>query len=82
MRKNRTRISERELKRRREQSERDRYLNSREIRDRYGVSQMALWRWLHDPAVAFPAPMWIKKRRYWLEADLIAWERSRAVKAA
>jgi hypothetical protein len=38
---------------------------------------MSLWRWLKDPTIGFPQPtMRVKDRRYWLEADLIAWERT------
>jgi hypothetical protein len=38
---------------------------------------MSLWRWLKDPTIGFPQPaMRVKDRRYWLEADLIAWERA------
>lgn len=38
-----------------------------------GVSDMTLWRWLNDPALHFPRPAYIAKRRYWREADVIAW---------
>ena len=38
---------------------------------------MSLWCWLKDPTIGFPQPtMRVKDRRYWLEADLIAWERT------
>ena len=86
-------ISERERERRRQQSENaqqpsgrpqvvnDRYLNSRQVRDRYnGISQMALWRWIHDRG--FPKPsMYVGKRRWWLESVVVAWERQRAAEA-
>ena len=38
-----------------------------------GVSQMTLWRWLNDPDKEFPKPIYIGRRRYWKEADIIAW---------
>jgi len=38
-----------------------------------GVSDMTLWRWLHDESLSFPRPIYIGKRRYWREADVIAW---------
>ena len=38
-----------------------------------GVSDMSLWRWLNNPALNFPKPIYIARRRYWREADLIAW---------
>ena len=43
-----------------------------------GVSDMALWRWLHHPELNFPKPIYIGRRRYWREADLAAWIESRA----
>lgn len=42
------------------------------------VSHMSLWRWLHDPDLNFPKPIYIGKRRYWREADLLAWIEARA----
>ncbi len=44
-----------------------------------GVSDMTLWRWLNDPRLAFPQPIRIAKRRYWREADVIAWLDAQAV---
>jgi hypothetical protein len=39
---------------------------------------MTLWRWLRDALLAFPQPaMRVKDRRYWLEMDLVKWERAR-----
>lgn len=38
-----------------------------------GVSDMTLWRWLHDPELDFPKPVYISRRRYWREADVIEW---------
>jgi predicted DNA-binding transcriptional regulator AlpA len=52
------------------------YLIARQVRDRYGgISDMSLWRWLHDGSVNFPSPRFrVHKRRYWLLADIEAWE--------
>lgn len=37
-----------------------------------GVSDMWLWRRLEkDPS--FPRPVYISKRRFWREADIVAW---------
>lgn len=38
-----------------------------------GVSDMTLWRWLNDPALDFPKPIYIARRRYWREADVSEW---------
>jgi predicted DNA-binding transcriptional regulator AlpA len=57
------------------------YLTGPQVCARYGISDMSLWRWLRDAAVAFPQPaMRIRDRRFWLESDLIAWERSKLPK--
>jgi predicted DNA-binding transcriptional regulator AlpA len=54
------------------------YLSAAQVRRRYGgVSDMTLWRWLQDEALAFPRPRWIQGRRFWDVADLAAWERTR-----
>lgn len=53
------------------------YLPSNQLRARYGVSDMAIWRWLKDEALAFPAPIRIHNRRYWKLAELEAWEAAR-----
>ena len=38
-----------------------------------GVSDMTLHRWLKDPEKAFPRPIYIGKRRYWREAEILTW---------
>ena len=54
------------------------YLNAAQVRSRYGgMSDMALWRWLHDEELGFPQPVRINKRRFWKATDLSAWERTR-----
>lgn len=47
-----------------------------------GVSDMTLWRWLNDPALNFPRPIYIGRRRYWREADMAAWLDAQAEVAA
>jgi predicted DNA-binding transcriptional regulator AlpA len=53
------------------------YLPSAAVRARYGVSDMSLWRWLHDETLGFPAPVRIQRRRYWKLDELKAWEATR-----
>ena len=54
-----------------------RYLTGPQVRERYSLSDVGLWRWLRDDKLGFPQPvMRVRDRRYWLEEDLIAWERS------
>jgi predicted DNA-binding transcriptional regulator AlpA len=52
------------------------YLNSAQVRSRYGgISQMSLWRWLHDPAMGFPQPLYFGRLRFWRLHALQQWER-------
>ena len=52
------------------------FLTGPQVQLRYSVSSMSLWRWLADPELGFPQPaLRVRDRRYWLERDLIAWER-------
>lgn len=63
----------------------DQYLPSRRVRERYGVSDMTLHRWEHNPASAFPKPIRINGRRLWSLQALEAYERrlaSRQTEAA
>lgn len=46
-----------------------------------GISDMSLWRWLNDPELRFPKPLYIGRRRYWLEAEVSAWIEARAANA-
>jgi predicted DNA-binding transcriptional regulator AlpA len=56
------------------------YKNAKQVRVRYdGISDMTLWRWLHDEELGFPKPIWIQGRRFWKESELVSWERTRPV---
>ena len=53
----------------------ERYLNSKQVRARYGeVSDMWLWRRQNDES-GFPKPTEIYGRRFWKVSELVAWER-------
>ena len=43
-----------------------------------GISDMSLWRWLNDPALNFPRPIYISRRRYWRQADVLTWVEAQA----
>lgn len=58
------------------------YLTAPQVRKRYNVTDMTIWRWLKNPDLHFPAPTVINRRRYWRESDLTAWERKQAARAA
>jgi hypothetical protein len=63
------------------QADDDIYLNSRQLRQRYGDAS-AMWvhrRLKNDPR--FPRPIIVAKRRFWKLSALIAWERQAAATA-
>lgn len=45
---------------------------------RYNISDRTVDRWLMRPELNFPQPIRISGRRYWREAEITAWERTRA----
>ncbi len=45
------------------------------------ISQMTLWRWLDNPKSNFPKPIYISRRRYWKEAEIVAWLDSRPMES-
>jgi predicted DNA-binding transcriptional regulator AlpA len=51
---------------------------ARKVQDRYDIADRTLDRWLINPALNFPKPVIINKRRYWRVSELVAWERQRA----
>ena len=46
------------------------------------VSEVSIWRWLNDPDLDFPQPIYIARRRYWREVDVIEWLDARSRQAA
>jgi len=43
-----------------------------------GVSHMTIWRWQQDETLDFPRPIYIGRRRYWKEAEILDWIEARA----
>ena len=46
----------------------------RNVAERYDVHVRTIERWIEDPALRFPKPMYIRGRRYFKTAELQAWE--------
>ena len=46
----------------------------RDLAARYGVHVRTIERWIGDPKLGFPQPLYIRKRRYIRASDLQAWE--------
>lgn len=38
-----------------------------------GISDMSLWRWLSNPELGFPRPIYIANRRYFYADEIEAW---------
>jgi hypothetical protein len=51
---------------------------SRRVLQRYSICDKTLDRWTANPALNFPQPVLIFRRRYWRVAELAAWEKARA----
>ena len=47
-----------------------------------GISDMSLWRWLNNPEMGFPQPRVIARRRYWKEAEILAWIEAQSERGA
>lgn len=58
------------------------YLPARQVWERYGVTPMTIHRWIRDPRMDFPAPVYLGRFRYWRLEDLEGWERRRAAASA
>jgi len=60
----------------------DRLISAFEVRLACGgISDMSLWRWLNTPDLEFPQPIVIRRRRYFLEAEIADWIASRLTAA-
>lgn len=53
------------------------FFTARQVLTRYGISAMALSRWLIDKNLSFPQPLVIKTRRYFSKQDILEWEQER-----
>ena len=56
----------------------EKLLPAKKVRERYGVSDQTIWRWLHDKNSGFPKPIRIQGRRYWRLEQLLAFEAARS----
>jgi predicted DNA-binding transcriptional regulator AlpA len=45
-----------------------------QVAKRFGVSLRTIERWLDSETLNFPRPITINRRRYWVEAEIAAWE--------
>ena len=44
------------------------YLSGPEMRERFGISSVTLWRW--TKARKLPSPVYLRGRKYWVLADV------------
>jgi predicted DNA-binding transcriptional regulator AlpA len=52
----------------------DDWLTGRQVRERFNVSDMAIWRWLRDERLSFPRPTVIRRRNFWRRSDIESFE--------
>lgn len=55
------------------------FLPSRKVLRRYDVSDMTIHRWLNNPEMNFPRPVYFGRNRFWRLTELQSWERARAL---
>jgi predicted DNA-binding transcriptional regulator AlpA len=61
----------------------DTFLTVPQVRARYGgVTARTIDRWIADPKLGFPRPVMINTRRYFVLAEVEAFERARAAARA
>jgi predicted DNA-binding transcriptional regulator AlpA len=58
----------------------DKWLTGPQVMAHFSVCDTTLFRWQRDPAVDFPRPMIIRRRRYWRESDIERWAQHRMPK--
>jgi predicted DNA-binding transcriptional regulator AlpA len=47
-----------------------RYLPAKQVCERFNISLMTLWRWVSNSAMGFPRPIYINRRRYFVESEI------------
>ena len=57
------------------------WLTGPEVAQRFSISSMSLWRWMHDAHLNFPRPVRIRARNYWRQSEIDEWERKLAAGA-
>jgi predicted DNA-binding transcriptional regulator AlpA len=57
----------------------ERYINREQLRELIPASDMTVWRWQHDPKIAFPLPLKLGAggRNFWWLPAIRAWLRRR-----
>lgn len=60
------------------QTSENRFLTGPQVQQRYGISEMTMWRWEKNRDLSFPKPMRVGRRKFYREDELTAWERERA----
>lgn len=59
-----------------------RVISASSVRELCGnISDMTLWRWLNAEEMGFPRPIYINRKRYWREAEVLAWLEGQEVAA-
>jgi predicted DNA-binding transcriptional regulator AlpA len=46
-----------------------------------GISDMTLYRWIHDDSLAFPKPFYINRRRFWFDDEIAFWLEAQTARA-
>lgn len=52
------------------------YFTSAQLKERYQITDMTLWRWIRDENKGFPKPNYFGRRRLFKRDEIDAWEKS------
>lgn len=58
------------------------FLTRPQVKQRYQISEMTLWRWENSETLEFPRPIVVNRRKFFREEDLTNWERTRVKESA
>lgn len=54
------------------------YLTANQVKARYHITDMSLYRWLRNEDLRFPQPIVINRRRLFKREEIEAWEKQQA----
>jgi hypothetical protein len=58
------------------------YLTAKQVTAKFNITSMTLHRWLRRADMKFPTPTYINNRRYFIAAEVEAWESYQRIQGA
>jgi predicted DNA-binding transcriptional regulator AlpA len=60
----------------------DAMISAPRVRAKFGITEMTLYRWVHDADLGFPQPLKVRERNFFRASELLRWETEQAGKSA